>query len=382
VPHDMGDHYKNTLPEFDHFVDNYFHWNERPLFIPASLKFRKKVFLVHIIDDQFQKGYLDKMYLRSNKKEVILVTAHVPDERRQKILRDLVSSIDKDLYDVVISANTQVPEDILRNSRYVVFDSTNELVYDFDKKIRFWYGNETFAITSTEVKEFNHIVAAQRLVTNGLSWCKAAGYEKVHFLEYDSEIENYDVFNENSKILDNFSLVYYLHQDLGLYSSYSANLKSLPDFWFDADQEKLYDFMKSDKEKIIEVYGYHCLLDSVNGHQRDLEKDYRRSVKSNLFNTDLDGYWSTVLVKDEDVFWWVNNLYPQDSIRSSIIVNDSASFETTLGVDGWNLQKIGKTQDVKNVKIFVEENLKREYDFTKLDIIKFGHLNNIRFYEN
>ena len=318
----------------------------------------------------------------SQKKEVILVTAHVPDESRQSILRELVCSIDKDLFDIVISANTPVPRDILQNARYVIYDNSNELIYDFEKKIGFWYSYEDFYVQSTELKDFNHIVAAQRLVTNGLSWCKAAGYEKLHFLEYDSKIENYDIFNENSKILDTVSLVYYLHHQLGLYSSYSVNLKTLPDYWFDVDQKKMYEFLESKEEKIIEVYGYFVFLETSSKYQRDLEKDYRRSVKSNLFNSDGLGSWSTVLVKEEEMFWWAYNIQTQGHLNTKIVVNESVTLEKSLAPDCWYLHMIGKIQDVKNIKVFVEEKMKKEYDFTKIDVLKFGKFNNIYFREN
>ena len=55
TPHDMGFKLKNENPEFDHFVDLFFHWNQTSLVIPASIRFNAKTFFIYVTDAQFQK---------------------------------------------------------------------------------------------------------------------------------------------------------------------------------------------------------------------------------------------------------------------------------------------------------------------------------------
>lgn len=55
VPHDTGPYLKWKFPEYDHFIDNYFHWNNRNLFIPAPLRFNHSVFFINIMDQQYQR---------------------------------------------------------------------------------------------------------------------------------------------------------------------------------------------------------------------------------------------------------------------------------------------------------------------------------------
>ena len=73
VPHDMGPHLKHAVAEFDHFVDNYFHWNAGPLFVPAPLRFGYPTYYVNIVDQQYQRKrtcYVVNMYFGERRKTV------------------------------------------------------------------------------------------------------------------------------------------------------------------------------------------------------------------------------------------------------------------------------------------------------------------------
>jgi hypothetical protein len=52
VPHDMGENRKWDLPEINHFIDNFFHWNDRNLFVPASIRFHVPSFYTNVIHPQ------------------------------------------------------------------------------------------------------------------------------------------------------------------------------------------------------------------------------------------------------------------------------------------------------------------------------------------
>lgn len=73
VPHDMGPYLKHAVPEFDHFVDNFFHWNAGPLFVPAPLRFGYPTYYVNIIDQQYQKKrtcYVVNMYFGPRRRTI------------------------------------------------------------------------------------------------------------------------------------------------------------------------------------------------------------------------------------------------------------------------------------------------------------------------
>ena len=53
-PHDMGNKLKSDIPNFDHFVDHFFSWN-KPLILPASMRFNLPTWNVYVTDPQFQR---------------------------------------------------------------------------------------------------------------------------------------------------------------------------------------------------------------------------------------------------------------------------------------------------------------------------------------
>ena len=71
VPHYMGGYLKHRLPEFDHFVDLYFHWNKEALIVPAFMKFNYKCFFIWVADPQYQK-----------KRSCLVVNFYLGDRRK------------------------------------------------------------------------------------------------------------------------------------------------------------------------------------------------------------------------------------------------------------------------------------------------------------
>ena len=49
----MGSKLKHEVPDFDHFVDHFFHWN-KPLILPACIRFNLPTWFLRIQDPQFQ----------------------------------------------------------------------------------------------------------------------------------------------------------------------------------------------------------------------------------------------------------------------------------------------------------------------------------------
>ena len=141
-------------------------------------------------------------------KDLFLITAYTPDDERKDLLRNFVSSIDRELFDVMVVSHSSIPEDVINKINYFIYDSSNILLTDVEYKYLMFYGNEKFNITTTENRPFNHFLAAWKLVTLGLSNAKNEGYKKVHCIEYDTELSSLDEFIENSSLLDRHSLVY------------------------------------------------------------------------------------------------------------------------------------------------------------------------------
>ena len=62
-------------------------------------------------------------------RDLILITAHCPDIKRENLLRDLVISLQgiRGEYDIMISSHTHLPSDITESVEYTYYDSSNKI---------------------------------------------------------------------------------------------------------------------------------------------------------------------------------------------------------------------------------------------------------------
>ena len=84
-------------------------------------------------------------------KDLFLITAYTPDDERKDLLRNFVSSIDRELFDVMVVSHSSIPEDVINKINYFIYDSSNILLTDVEYKYLMFYGNEKFNITTTNI---------------------------------------------------------------------------------------------------------------------------------------------------------------------------------------------------------------------------------------
>jgi len=310
-------------------------------------------------------------------KDLILVTSFTPDVKRQKMLRDLVHNINKDTFDIMISSHTIVPLDISEKSDYLIYEKNNDLDYNFSNKFLFHYQNHEFSIFSTEPKKYNHFLAVIRHIISGLIYAKELGYTKVHYFEYDSFIENDSELIENSKLLDEYSSIYYIPPHLSYPNSpISFNLNKISPDWFNLSKEIFISFLREEgSTKTVEQYEWKLLLQSGNILGKDFNILKDRGINVAL-NADLESNkWIVPVFNLEDqnlyIFSWVET---DQDIGSEVlvIVNDSHVIKIdrpSLGY--WSTSFIGNKQEIKRIKIIVNSTITRDYDFDKSDIYEF-----------
>ena len=172
-------------------------------------------------------------------------------------------------------------------------------------------------------------------------------------------------------------MVWYSHPaDHGLFSSYSINLERIPYFWLDLSFKKLWKFMDSDSDKIIESYGMSLIESTRDTTERNFSL-YSQRVKSNLFNTDCTEDWAVVVGKNGKFFSFTLN-DNRELMKVLYILNDQKIHTVSCPKSCWNLLELGEISEIHNIKILVDGNLKREYDFSKIDKTKFTEKNFLR----
>jgi hypothetical protein len=322
-------------------------------------------------------------------KDLILITAYTPDDRRKQILMNLVKSAIHPDFDIMVSSHSSIPNEICKLVNFTVFERENLLLTDIDYKYSMFYSADNFTITSTEVANFNHVIAAIRVLGIGINLAKSLGYTKVHYIEYDSLIEKHDELIENSKLLDTHSAVYYrpITNDPICDVTYpnsplSLNLNTISDKWFDITYESLMKFISDNEHKTIEDYEQTLLFEINDCIEKPMItfgkiKDMNLAL-SVIYDTPESPWIIPFVDHDHQLFILAESRDPNNPIRITCIINDSIThnYEVSAFMQ-WLTAPIGMYYEVSTLKILLNDKLIKQYDFDSIDRTKFADRNKL-----
>ena len=200
-------------------------------------------------------------------KDLLLITSYCPDEVRENILRDLISSLTKfnDKYDIMVVSHTPIPLDIQKKVNYFLYDSKNEILTDWDLLNQPWFSpTEGRIIQSSFLSKKNTLLAMWRMMILGFSLAKNLGYSKVHQIEYDCKIIEDSEISENSNLLGTYDSVIYFDtksnvQDIMFGSFQSYYLPTIDEVLINLDEIKIKSIIRESDTKSPEVLLYRIL---------------------------------------------------------------------------------------------------------------------------
>jgi hypothetical protein len=318
------------------------------------------------------------------KKDLFLITAYTPDDQRKDLLRNFVSSIDKEMFDVMVVSHSSIPEDVINNINYFIYDSSNVLLTGFEHKYIMFYESDKFTIHTTENRPFNHFIAAWKLVTLGLTSAKNEGYKKVHCIEYDTELFSANEFIENSSLLDRHSLVYYStnYQPSIISFPISFHLDKINEQWFICNEKDLKNQLSTGHIKTIEDHELKILANEPHklpkSHNLLLEKD----IKINKYYSGGEDIWVTPVVDKNNNLIVFSYNPPQHLTKKDILiynikilVNDEFHKSYDNKLRGWHLTFVENFDKIEKLTIIRNNKKIVNYDFNKIDKEKFKQVN-------
>lgn len=314
-------------------------------------------------------------------KELILIGAHCPDVERENFLSKLVNQLQgaRDKYDILICSHLTIPEYISRQVDFVFYDRNNDLIHDMKYMNQPWFSpNEEFLVLSTLIGESSTYLAVYRLIISGLGIAKIYGYEKVHYIEYDSDFQDLAELDVHSKLLDQYDWVAISKEEknyednidwpIGSFSSFK--LKSVDKTFLEFDREKLLEILYNSPNKTNEKITYDVM--SMNGNKIYLRDYYNEISQKNTYalsrTTSRESltYWSVPYydTKKDLLFVVVWNNKDDGPIDVNFLVNDEKiiRFENIQKFQ-WSIQEVGKFEDVRSILTLVNGKIKNNLSF-------------------
>ena len=313
-------------------------------------------------------------------KDLIIISSYCNTKEKEDVLRNLVSQVNnhKDIFDIMIVSHTVVPDDISTKCDLVLYDKKNELLYDWDLRCKPWFNpGNTRQIMSIFTGFFNTHLAIWRMLILGNSVAKNIGYKKVHHIEYDSSINDFNEILDNSKLLDNYDCVTYTKTkntvDPILFGTYQAyRLDTLHKDLLELDEVKIKTKIREYEDKSPEAMLnelYHkgkkgiiktkTLLDS-NGNNFGLT----HSDLSYNHTAWCLPYYDKLTHKLGFVIW--NSEKGNGTINVKVVYNNDQiiNFGDILP-QHWTMKDIDDFSNVKKMVIILNDKIRNTFDFEK-----------------
>lgn len=298
-------------------------------------------------------------------KDLIIINSYTPDYEREELLRKFVNQIDNTNFDIMVVSHSRLPDDLYEKVDYFIFDKENEILTNIESKYDSWWANEHFKINTTEARQFNHSVAAYKLFFIGINNAKMLGYKKVHIIEYDTSLNNMSHFNNNSKLLDNHSLVYYKTNYRPVLISFpmSFNLDKLNEEWFKPQKNKIIH----GKYKTLEDLEFFLIRQQQDTFYKSHETLKDGSIKINLYASFGKEIWTCPLVnKSNDLILFVNNKNKEE-LKIKVVINENIIKNLVTKPNHWSIIRLSKYEDTNKLLIIKQDKQIVEYDFDKID---------------
>ena len=309
-------------------------------------------------------------------KDLIIIGAHCPDDERKDLLNKCINSLQpcRNKYDILISSHTEIPTHILKNVDYVFYDKNNDLITDIKYINQPWFSPmEDMVILSTYIGEYSTYLAVYRLLIFGLGFAKMFKYEKAHYIEYDTIMNDLSELYDNSNLLVKYDNVVIQKEQrnfedniewpMGNFMSFKV--ESINDLFTKYDKEKLLDILLNSRAKTNEKITNDIIKMNNNTiYIKDYDEVIKKDIKFALSNN----------TKKEEMSYWAVPFYNTKDNRVSAIVwnnKDEKPINVIFIINGvkiitfnninkfeWRLSDIDEIDKIETILVLVNNKVK------------------------
>ena len=311
-------------------------------------------------------------------KDLIMITAFCNTKEKENTLRILINQINqkKDDFDLLLVSHTIIPNDIVEKCDYYLFDKKNELLYDYNMRCKPWFSPDNGRpILSVFTGFYNTHLAIWRMIILGNSLAKNCGYTKVHHIEYDCSIQNFDEIIENSDLLESYDTITYNKKEENvddiLFGTYQAyRLDSLHEDLFILNESKLKNEIIDSNTKSPEKMLFDLLHNKRKGLVKNKSKLDENGNEFGLSHNEVSKlhtawclpFYDTQTKKLCFIVW---NMEGKSDINVRVLYNDDKVFSfENIKPKHWKMINIDDFENAKNMIVILNNKIRNTFDFT------------------
>jgi hypothetical protein len=316
-------------------------------------------------------------------KDLIAISAYCPDIDRKKCLIQTLIKIQelRENFDILLVTHSPIDTTISELVDFAYYDSNNEILSDFDLTNKFDFISDGIFIKSSLVYPKSTHLAVYRLIYYIFNFAKFHNYNKVHYVEYDFDLENINIVEKVNLELDEVDNIMFRDLDdtnfvIGSYFAFTTkNLDS--------------DF---NRDQIIQEYKNHeCVTEVVT--PMILTKNNRtiKFLNTKILNQDIykiskiDSHdnktlkWSVPLYNFQTghLDFFIYNEFGGNYVINLYVNNQPFTFDN-INSGCWYIQDIGEFESISNLKVYVNDNLRLDIEFESHNRQTFKENNYVR----
>jgi len=318
-------------------------------------------------------------------KDLISVFAYCPDNKRKKVLQDLLDKLKplKDRFDILVISHSPISEISYDDIDYFYYDKNNTLLYDFDLNNNFWFENNMFNVNSTTVYPKSTHLAIYSLLYYTFNFANHKQYNKVHCIEYDINLLDNNLIIDINNSLDTYDAVMFKGENGWVYGTYFAStLDNFPKDYFKYNKENILTTLRDSDSRMTE-----------NITPIILQSNGRNILYESLSKLDLTGVFQKVDNHNNDELNWcvpvcdnkTNNLYiftyntTGKEFNIDVLYNEKHVYLKSKNKDVWDLTLIGNINEVNKIQILINGKIEKEIFITADNKETFKKYNYINF---
>jgi hypothetical protein len=292
------------------------------------------------------------------------VTAYCPTEEQERALERCIDSVLKCEKHVALISHTHVSIHIQKKCQYYVYDHNNEISDDYDLLgfQSFYFGGQR--IRSIFFSKTFYGFAIYRMFSIASQLAINFGYENIHHIEFDCELLDKTLVDENSKFLEEYDAV--ISTDNGkedgfLFGSFkSFKVSSLPKHYRNYNKDVIESKMKTLDPKQLEFFTKDLFINSgkVLFKNEPTADKFKRGDK--VFNRNLH-FTLFYNPSDRTLNLFYNSIKdtPEEIV---VIVNKTSLTNIQTKPYHWHIRPLGVFDDIHHVRI--DNNKKILYEKT------------------
>jgi hypothetical protein len=286
-------------------------------------------------------------------KDLIFIATYCPTEEQERALEKCINSVLECGKHIALISHSHIPIHIQKKCQYYVYDYNNEVSEDYDLIAHnsFTFNNQI--IQSRFFTKTFYGFAIYRMFSIASQIAINFGYDNIHYIEYDCELLDKELINENSNFLNEYDSVIHTSngkEDGFLFGSFkSFKVNSLPGHFKNYNKEFIENEIRKSEPKHLEFFSKNLFINSgkVLFKNEPLNERFKRGGREHHRNLHFTLFYNP---KDKTLNIFYNSVI--DLVEEiTIIVNKKNIVYITTKPYHWYIRELGNFNEITHVRV-------------------------------